>query len=114
MFDTSLIEKGDKISLENAEVVSLKTKTSCFNGNYVTSMGVLVVDPTFGKVWFKSAAQFVWDLNHGDTLSCGVTVSGVGPEGDIIFSKRPVKATIEAAADKVDQVTEIFDGERSE
>lgn len=88
-----MIERGDTISLEGAEVLSVKVK----RGHYGHYHGITVNDPAFGKVWFKTTAKFSYELKAGDTISAGLEVSGTA-EG-IIFGKKPKKVDVVPGTD---------------
>jgi len=88
-----MINRGDKVRLADAEVISAKVKFGRF-GEYI---GVLVSDQQNGKVWFKTTAEFAYRLDRGDKVSATVECTGTGE--DIVFAKKPVQVAIQKAVE---------------
>ena len=81
-------QEGKELHLKDAKVISIKDKSD-FRWS---ALGVLVEDAELGKVWFKTGAKFVWDLQRGDLLTAVVICSG---EGDgILFGRKPKDAKV--------------------
>jgi hypothetical protein len=102
------LKVGNKISLKDAEILSIKAREFGTGGSYRThygrrsygwsaeARGVLVNDPKFGKVWFSTSSKFVFDLKRGDKVSINATVSGFGDpnpkyqdDKGLIFVRKP-------------------------
>lgn len=95
----SLVDK--ELSLKSAKVVSLKEKVYHINNwRSASALGVLLDDPKLGKVWFKTSAQFVWDLRRGDLVDVVVTCTG---EGDgILWARKPKQGKVVQSAPKTE------------
>jgi hypothetical protein len=86
------VEVGQVIELNEARVISAKMDYDLYNKYPRSVMKVMLEDSRFGKIWFKTAAKFAYDLANNDLLSCLVTVSGIKEE--IIFGKYPKNTII--------------------
>ena len=87
-----MVTKGDVLELKEAKVLSVKDDYDHYNGYPRWYRKVMLQDKIFGKVWFKTSAKFSEAVYRDCSLSCNVTVSGLGD--GIIFAKSPTDAVI--------------------
>jgi hypothetical protein len=92
-----MITKGDVLEIKDARVLSVKDDYDHYNGFPRWYRKVMLQDPKFGKVWFKTSAKFSEEVFQECNLSCNVTVSGLGT--GIIFCKSPQDAIVSSAFD---------------
>jgi hypothetical protein len=89
-----MVTKGDVLELKEARVLSVKDDYDHYNGYPRWYRKVMLQDPKFGKVWFKTSAKFSEEVFRDCTIDCSVTVSGLGT--GIIFAKSPKEAIIKS------------------
>ena len=72
--------EGDKIDID-----AIVLATKIYDDYYGTRKGLTVMDKTYGKIFFKTTSDWVWNVETNDVIKGKVIIKAVND--DISFAK---------------------------